>query len=83
LHLPSIGSTWIHGLPEDSYTLKDGTVQEPLETYLGADVRRHELADGQKAWAISSDTYVQRAVKEVERELAKNGKQLKRKVISP
>jgi hypothetical protein len=64
------------------YTLKDGTVQEP-ETYLGADVRRHELSNGQKAWAISSDTYVQRAVKEVEHELAKVGKQLKRKVVLP
>jgi hypothetical protein len=65
------------------YTLKDGTVQEP-ETYLGADVRRYKLSNGQKAWAISSDTYVRRAVKEVERrELAKVGKQLKRKVVSP
>jgi hypothetical protein len=46
-------------------------LQEP-ETYLGADgVQRHELANGQKAWAISSNTYVQRAVEEVERELAK------------
>jgi hypothetical protein len=64
------------------YTLKEGSVQEP-ETYLGADVRRHELADGQKAWAISSDTYVRRAVEEVERELAKVSKQLKKKVVSP
>jgi hypothetical protein len=63
------------------YTLKDGTVQEP-ETDLGADVQRHELSDGQKTWAISSGTYVQRAIKEVERELAKVGKQLKRKVVS-
>jgi hypothetical protein len=64
------------------YTLKNSTVQE-LETYLGADVRRHELSDGQKAWAISSDTYVRRAVNEVEWELAKVGKQLKRKVVLP
>jgi hypothetical protein len=64
------------------YTLKDGTVQEP-ETYLGADVQRHEIADGQKAWAISSDTYVRRAVEEVGRKLEKAGKQLKKKVVSP
>jgi hypothetical protein len=64
------------------FTLKDGTVQE-LETYLGADVRRHELSYGQKAWAISSNTYVQRAVEEVEHELAKIGKHLKRKVVLP
>jgi hypothetical protein len=39
------------------YTLKDSTVQEQ-ETYLGADVRRHKLADGKKAREISSNTYV-------------------------
>jgi hypothetical protein len=64
------------------YTLMDGTVQEP-ETYLSADLQRHKLANGQKAWAISSDTHVQRAVKEMECELAKVGKQLKRKVVLP
>ena len=46
-------------------------------------MRRHTLADGSQAWAISSDTYVGRAVAEVERELDKVGKQLKKKVVSP
>jgi hypothetical protein len=55
---------------ETVHTLKDSTVQEP-ETYLSTEVQRHKLADGKKAWAISSNTYVQRAVKEVERELAR------------
>jgi hypothetical protein len=64
------------------YTLKDSTVQEP-KTYLGTDIQRHELTDGQKALAISSNTHVQAAVKEVERELAKFGKQLKRKFVLP
>jgi hypothetical protein len=68
--------------PRTVYTLKDGTVQEQ-ETYLSADIQRHKLADGKKALAISSDTYVRRAVEEVERELAKIGKQLKRKVVLP
>jgi hypothetical protein len=65
-----------------AYTLKDGSVQQP-ETYLGADVKIHQLADGKTAWAISSDTYVKRAVTEVERELSYVGKQLKKKVVSP
>ena len=64
------------------YTLKDGSVKEP-DYYLGADVRIHELASGEKAWALSSDTYVKRAIEEVERELSYVGKQLKKKVTSP
>jgi hypothetical protein len=64
------------------YTLKDRTVKEP-ETNLGADIRIHELADGQTAWAISSYAYMQRAFEEVERELTQVGKQLTKKVISP
>jgi hypothetical protein len=47
--------------------LKDGSV-EVLETYLSDDVWMYELMDGSKAWSISSDTYVKRAVAEVERE---------------
>jgi hypothetical protein len=50
---------------------------------LGADIRRHDLSDGAQAWALSSDTYVKRAVLEVERELALGNKQLKKKVVSP
>lgn len=64
------------------YTLKPGSVKVP-ETYLGADIRTNELSNGDKAWAISSDTYVKRAVEEVERELSRVGKTLKKKVVSP
>lgn len=64
------------------YTLKPGSVKQP-ETYLGADVRVHELSSGDKAWAISSDTYVKRAIAEVERELGSVSKELKKKVTSP
>jgi hypothetical protein len=46
-------------------------------------VRVHQLADGKKAWAISSDTYVKRAMMEVECELSFVGKMLKKKVASP
>ncbi len=65
-----------------SYKLKDGSVKEP-DCYLGADIRVHELSSGERAWALSSDTYVKRAVAEVERELSFVGKCLKKKVVSP
>lgn len=44
-----------------SCKLKDGSVKVP-DSYLGADIRVHELSDGRKAWEISSNTYVKRAV---------------------
>ena len=64
------------------YTLKDGSVKEP-DHYLGADIRKYELSGGNIAWALSSDTYVKRAVEEVERELEQVGQVLKKKVVSP
>ena len=64
------------------YTLKEGSVKEP-ENYLGADIRKHELSGGKMAWALSSDTYVKRAVEEVERELELIGQALKKKVVTP
>jgi len=51
--------------------------------YLGADISMYELKDGKKAWSLSSNTYVKRAVAEVQRELALVGKCLKKKVYSP
>jgi hypothetical protein len=47
------------------YMLKEGSVKVP-ETYLGADIWMYELANGEKAWAASSDMYVKRAVAEEE-----------------
>ena len=64
------------------YTLKEGSVKEP-DNYLGADIRKHALSGGNMAWALSSDTYVKRAVEEVERELELAGQSLKKKVVTP
>jgi hypothetical protein len=55
------------------YKLKDGSVKEPY-FYLGADILKWKI-DGcddptKLRWAMSSDTYVKRAVAEVERELS-------------
>jgi len=67
---------------QQSYTLKDGSVKEP-NMYLGADISMYELKDGKKAWSLSSNTYVKRAVAKVQRELTLVGKCLKKKVYSP
>jgi hypothetical protein len=68
------------------YTLKKGSVGEPT-AYLGAEVCKHyieNLDDPTKVrWALSSDTYVDRAVKEVERQLAETDKKLKTRVKTP
>jgi Reverse transcriptase (RNA-dependent DNA polymerase) len=63
------------------YTLKEGSVKEP-DNYLGADIRKHALSGGDMAWALSSDTYVKRAVEELERELELAGQSLKKKVLT-
>jgi hypothetical protein len=67
------------------YQLKDGSVKEPT-TYLGADIRRMVVGGDSEytyAYRMSSDTYLKRAVQEVERELQMAGIQLKAKVVSP
>ena len=64
------------------YTLKEGSVKEP-DAYLGADISKMVMSNGDVAWALSSDTYVKRAVEDVERYLDERGKQLKKKVVSP
>lgn len=67
-------------------TLKPGSVKEP-DIYLGADVKKYYIEgseDPEKArWAISSHTYVKRAIAEVEVELGKVGKKLPTKVKTP
>jgi hypothetical protein len=66
------------------YQLKDGSVKEPT-TYLGADIRRMDVGNAEYTYAygMSSDTYLKRAVQEVERELQMAGMQLKSRVVSP
>ena len=73
------------GLSE-KYTLKDGSVKKP-DVYLGADIKEVQIGgpeSGDKPrWAMSSDTYVSRAIADVERELAENGQCLKNKAVTP
>ena len=69
-----------------NYTLKSDSVKTP-DTYLGAEVRKHTLASSDNPtktrWALSPDTYVKRAISEVERELANVGQRLVSKVTTP
>ena len=71
---------------ESKYTLKEGSVKEP-DTYLGAEVKKHFIEHSEDPtkprWAMSSDLYVQQAVKEVERELCQVGDRLATKVTTP
>jgi hypothetical protein len=69
----------------NTYRLKDGSVTIPT-TYLGADIKRMDVGgetESINAWGMSSDSYVKRAVKEVERELELVGLRLAPKVVSP
>jgi Reverse transcriptase (RNA-dependent DNA polymerase) len=68
------------------YTLKEGSVGEPT-AYLGAEVCKHYIEGSEDPtkvrWALSSDKYVDRAVKEVERQLGEADRKLKNKVKTP
>jgi hypothetical protein len=65
------------------YKLKDGSVGD----YLGAKIEKFQIegaADPTKhCWAMSSDDYLSRAVKEVERTLAEVDQNLRSKVKTP
>lgn len=68
-----------------TYKLKEGSVTVPT-VYLGADIKRMDLGgetESVNAWGMSSDSYIKRAVKEVERELQQVGMSLAPKVVSP
>jgi hypothetical protein len=67
------------------YTLKAGSVGRPT-TYLGCEVKQYNVhaASGLvDCWALSSDTYVERAIAEVERELESTGQKLRKKTSTP
>jgi hypothetical protein len=69
---------------EETYTLKKGSVGPPTR-YLGATVKQWTFDgdDDKKRWGLSSEEYVQLAIKNVETELEKIGKALSNKVTTP
>jgi hypothetical protein len=62
-----------------AYTLKEGSVAKP-KTYLGADVAEHIFSDAVDPetirWSLSSDTYIKRAIADVEQHLSDIGETL-------
>ena len=68
------------------YKLNDGSVKKP-DIYLGADIKEWQIGyaddNGKVRWATSSETYVKRAMKDVETELAASDWQLPTKVKTP
>ena len=54
------------------YKIKAGSIGEP-STYLGAQIYKHNLPDGNWAWGMSSEKYVTNAVKIVEGLLQEDG----------
>lgn len=70
----------------EKYTLKKGSVKPP-DSYLGADVKQYNIGGPEDSaklkWAMSSDTYVARAVADVQRELSQCGQCLQKNVSTP
>jgi hypothetical protein len=50
---------------DQHFKMKDGSVVSP-ERHLGANIGRCSLADGSFAWCMSSESYVNSAIKNVE-----------------
>jgi hypothetical protein len=77
--------TIIKGL-EEFYTLKKGSVGEPQQ-YLGAQIRKFYIEGSddpsKPRWAMSSETYVKGALRDVEHELDKAGMRLPSKASTP
>ena len=67
---------------QDVFKLKDDKI-EPPDVYLGATIARMTLADGNTCWTMSPEQYVKSAVNNVEEELAKIGKRLPSKCVTP
>ena len=64
------------------FELKESSIGPPNQ-YLGGHIRKVELTNGVYAWEFSSSRYVTEAVNNVERQIAKNGYKLPRKLETP
>ena len=63
---------------DQHFKMKPGSVGAPTKC-LGADIGQYTLSDGSVAWSMSSDSYVQASLDNVERWLQKRGDRLKTK----
>jgi hypothetical protein len=64
------------------FKLKDDKIAEP-EMYLGATLAKMSLDNGKWCWTMSPEQYVKSAVANVEERLAKSGRRLPGKCITP
>ena len=64
------------------FKLKDDKIEEPT-MYLGASLTKMNNTENKTCWAMSSDEYIQAAVKNVESVLNKDGLRLKPKCCTP
>jgi hypothetical protein len=62
--------------------LKDDKIAEP-DVYLGAMIAKMSLDNGETCWTMSPEQYVKAAVTNVEEDLAKHGKRLPSKCVTP
>jgi hypothetical protein len=53
-----------------------GSVEEP-KIYLGSNISKQQLPDGNIAWTMSSDTYVKNMINTVKEMLREKGKELR------
>jgi hypothetical protein len=67
---------------QEDFKLKDDKIAEP-DVYLGATIAKMSLDNGKTCWTMSSEQYVKAAVTNVEEDLAKHGKRLPSKCVTP
>ena len=70
----------LYRLKEDKDT---GEKFAPPKTYLGSNMGKHKLSNGNEAWYMAADDYVKEAVKVVEATLLEGGQKLATKVSGP
>ena len=67
---------------QEDFKLKDDKIAEP-DVYLGATLSKMSLDNGQTCWTMSPEQYVKAAVTNVEENLARQGKRLPSKCVTP
>ena len=67
---------------QDDFKLKDDKIEEP-GVYLEASLAKMTLDNGRTCWTMSPEQYVKAAVIHVEEDLAKQGRRLPSKCVTP
>ncbi len=67
---------------QDDFKLKDDKIAPP-DVYLGATIEKMVTPNGKSCWSMSPEQHVKAAVANVEEELARHGKRLPGKCVTP